>query len=193
MSYSTQTAPTPKHYRNALLHDVLFIILGIVIAIVCVQTGLLDMLIGLARDYYMIAAFIAGVFFTSVFSLAPASIALVKIAEHAPFPWVAFWGGLGAMCGDLILFFFIRDRFLEDIRHVFKKKFAARILHTFHFGFLKWLSPVLGALIIASPLPDELGISLMGMSRIRTAVLMPISFIMNVLGIYLIVKLASFV
>jgi hypothetical protein len=151
------------------------------------------MMIALLKDYYVVASFIAGVFFTSAFTLAPASIALVKLAEQAPLPWVALWGGLGAMCGDLILFFFIRDRFAEDLKHVVSKKLARSFMHTFHFGFLKWLSPVLGALLIASPLPDELGVSLMGMSKVRTAVLMPVSFVMNVLGIYLIVKVAGLI
>ena len=58
------------------------------------------------------------------------------------------------------------------------------IMHSFHFGFLKWLSPIIGALIIASPLPDEFGIAFLGMSKVKTAVLMPISFFMNLIGIY---------
>jgi hypothetical protein len=45
----------------------------------------------------------------------------------------------------------------------------------------------LGALIIASPLPDEFGLALMGISRMRALVLMPISFVMNALGIYCII------
>ena len=177
----------------ALFHDVLFITLGIAVAIALSKSGALDLVLSLLSDYHIIASFIAGVFFTSVFTLAPASVALARIAESSPLHSVAIWGGLGAMFGDLILFFFIRDRFAEDIKSVFKKSTVKRFMHTFHFGFLKWLAPVLGALIIASPLPDEFGISLLGMSKIRTAVLMPVSFIMNVLGIYLLVVFAALI
>jgi hypothetical protein len=51
---------------------------------------------------------------------------------------------------------------------------------------------VLGAFIIASPLPDELGLTLMGMSKVRLAVLVPVSFVMNAVGIYLLVWFAGF-
>ncbi|HEY4478659.1 MAG TPA: hypothetical protein VI775_02350, partial [Candidatus Paceibacterota bacterium] len=61
-----------------------------------------------------------------------------------------------------------------------------------HFGFLKWLSPLIGAFIIASPLPDELGVALLGMSKIRIAVLIPLSFTMNILGIYILIFFATF-
>ena len=97
------------------------------------------------------------------------------------------------MCGDLILFFFIRDRFYNDIVNSIKPKTIKHILRSFHFGFLKWIAPIVGALIIASPLPDEFGIALLSMSKVKTAVLMPVSFIMNALGIYLLITFASFI
>lgn len=160
------------------------IAVGIIIAIIFVKTGILDILINAVKDYYMLASFIAGIFFTSIFTLAPASIALVHIAETSPIGPVVLWGALGAMCGDLILFFFIRDRFTEDLKRTIRPSTMHHILHSFHFGFLKWLAPLIGALIIASPLPDEIGISLLGMSKVKTTLLIPISFVMNMLGIY---------
>lgn len=182
-----------KKNGYALMHDILFIGLGIALAIALSKSGIIDGLLSFVHEYYVVASFIAGVFFTSAFTLAPSSVALARIAEHAPLPQVAFWGGLGAMFGDLILFFFIRDRFAEDLKGAFKKATLRKFMHTFHFGFLKWLAPILGALIIASPLPDEFGISLLGMSKIRTAVLVPVSFVMNVLGIYLLVAFAALI
>jgi hypothetical protein len=177
----------------SLLNDFLFITLGIFIALILVKSGVLDSFLSLLRDYHILASFVAGIFFTSAFTLAPASIALMRIVENAPLPSVALWGGLGAMCGDLVLFFFIRDRFADDLMSVIKPSLLRRFMHTLHFGFLKWISPIVGALIIASPLPDEFGLTLMGMSKTKTAVLMPIAFAMNVLGIYALVALASFV
>ena len=43
-----------------------------------------------------------------------------------------------------------------------------------------------GGLIIASPLPDELGISLFGFSKIKMSWFIPLSFIFNFIGIVLI-------
>jgi hypothetical protein len=95
------------------------------------------------------------------------------------------------MIGDLILFLFIRDRFADDLAASFKPSLARHILSSFHLGFLKWLAPVVGALIIASPLPDELGLGLMGISKTKIAILLPVSFVMNFLGICALVWFAQ--
>lgn len=175
-----------KHRKNGyvIIHDLMMIAFGIVVAIIFVKTGLLSLIISFFDGYYIIASFIAGIFFTSAFTIAPSSVALVHLAGNSPAGGVVFWGALGAVFGDLILFFFVRDKFAEDLKKVMKPSTIKHILHSLHFGFLKWLSPIIGALIIASPLPDELGISLLGMSKVKTSVLIPISFAMNMLGIY---------
>lgn len=184
-----------KQHSNgyALFRDLVMITIGVIIAIVCVKTGLIDLAISFFDGYYIIAAFIAGIFFTSAFTLAPSSIALVHIAENSPLGGVVFWGGLGAVFGDLILFYFIRDRFAEDLKKSMKPSTVRHIFHSLHFGFLKWLSPILGALIIASPFPDEIGISLLGMSKVKTSVLIPISFAMNMLGIYALIQFSHLI
>jgi hypothetical protein len=141
----------------------------------------------LVRDYYILASFISGIFFTSAFTLAPASVSIAHIAQTSPLSGVVFWAALGAVCGDLILFFFIRDRFADDLINSMRPSTVKHFFHSLHFGFLKWLSPLIGALIIASPLPDEFGIALLGMSKIKTIVLIPVSFFMNMLGIYILI------
>lgn len=178
--------------RNNLARDLLFIGIGIVIAIVISRSGLLDVLLRILGDGAA-ASFIAGIFFTSAFTIAPSSVALAHIMQTTPIFTVASWGAFGALCGDLILFFFIRDRFSEDLKRSLKPSFVKHILSSFHFGFLKWLSPILGALIIASPLPDELGLTLMGLSKMRVTILIPVSYVMNWLGIYALVWFAQLV
>lgn len=178
--------------HQELTKDLLLIIIGFGCAILLSRIGALDAIITFLGDG-IIASFVAGIFFTSAFTLGPASIALNHITSYTPLHTVALWGGLGALCGDLILFFFIRDRFTADLMHAFKPSFVKHVFRSLHFGFLKWLSPIIGALIIASPLPDEFGIMLMGMTKTRLAVLVPVSFVMNVVGIYAIVWLAALV
>jgi hypothetical protein len=173
---------------KALFHDSIMISIGIIIAILFVRSGLLDIIINSVKDYYVISSFIAGIFFTSIFTIAPASIALIHIAEESPISGVVIFGALGAMCGDLILFFFIRDKFTDDLLNIMNKKAVKHILHSFHFGFLKYISPIIGALIIASPLPDEFGITLLGMSKVKTIILVPVSLVMNTLGIYALIS-----
>lgn len=173
-----------RRMRGAALAGDLFIIaIGILIAYILVQIGAVDFFINAVHGYHAMASFVAGVFFTSAFTLAPASIALSRIAETAPIQSVALWGALGALVGDMILFFFVKDKFYADLVKAIKPSVRHHIFRSFHLGFLKWLSPVIGALIIASPLPDELGIALLGASKVKLSVLIPLAFVMNIIGI----------
>ncbi len=176
--------------RHNLIHDLLFIFIGIIIAVALSHTGVLDSIISFLGDG-VAAAFIAGFFFTSAFTIAPATVAFTRMVGTMPIPSLALWGALGALCGDLVLFFFIRDRFADDLKASFKPSVVKHVLRSFHFGFLKWLSPLVGAVIIASPLPDELGLALLGFSKTRLIFLVPVAFIMNAIGIYLLVWFAS--
>ncbi|MEK7609847.1 MAG: hypothetical protein AAB470_01850 [Patescibacteria group bacterium] len=176
--------------RHELLKDLLFILSGIVIAVLLSQGGLLDSFIYILGSGAF-ASFVAGIFFTSAFTIAPSSLALARIIESVPLQTVAFWGALGALCGDLILFLFIRDKFTDDLKNSLKPSIVKHILSSFHLGFMKWLSPIIGAFIIASPLPDELGLTLLGISKTRLSLLIPISFVMNFLGICALVWFAN--
>jgi len=170
-----------KNARKELIKDFVFVLLGAVIAITLSRLGVVDYIVNIIGNE-IVVSFLAGIFFTSVFTIAPSAIALVSISGVSNFT-IALWGALGALCGDLILFYFIRDRFVDDLVASIKPSVMKKIMHSFHLGFMKWVSPLLGALIIASPLPDELALTLLGLSKTRVAVLIPISFIMNFLGI----------
>ena len=175
--------------RRELAKDLLLVILGVVITIILVKSGALDHILAFLGGHVW-GSFLSGIFFTSAFTLAPASVTLVRIAESSPAIVVSIFGALGAMCGDLILFLFIRDRFAANLMASLRPSFVKHFASSFHFGFLKWLLPLIGALIIASPLPDELGLGLMGLSKTRIAVLLPVAFVMNALGIYLLIWFA---
>ena len=53
----------------------------------------------------------------------------------------------------------------------------------FRFKHFRWLTLLAGALLIASPLPDELGIALLGFSKVSTRYFAILSFVFNFLGI----------
>ena len=177
--------------RKNLKEDAISIGVSILLAWFLISSGYLAKLLLLSDAGQIAQSFIAGIFFTSAFTIAPASVFLAGLSQTAPLYTVAFFGALGAMCGDLILFLFIRDRLAGDLKGFFRGKATRHFLNSFHVGFWKWLAPLIGGLIIASPLPDELGISLLGLSRTRLAVLLPISFVMNFLGVLLVAAVAG--
>jgi hypothetical protein len=66
-----------------------------------------------------------------------------------------------------------------------------KIRHIFRTPYFAWLVPVIGAVIVASPLPDELGVSLMGASSIASWQFLILSYCLNAAGILVVVGLAQ--
>lgn len=173
--------------KNFLFQDTILIAVSIVVAVTIVRTGVLASVLTSTRELEFVGSFIAGIFFTSVFTTAPAIVTLGEIARVNSIWFTALFGAFGAVVGDIIIFQFIRGQFSEHLLELLKYKGAGkRIRILFTRKSFRWFMIVAGGLVIASPLPDELGIGLLGLSKIRTTRLIPLSFIFNGLGILLI-------
>lgn len=166
---------------------------GVIAAIALTQIGAFAALIHRLGAFGYLGAFFAGILFSSTFTVAIATVSFYYIGESLHPLLTALSGGLGAMCADLILFRFLRNRLFSELQIFFAERhfFAlhpGKILHTKVF---LWLMPVIGSLIILSPLPDELGIALFSYCRYDIRKLAPLSFLLNTVGIYLIVSLGA--
>lgn len=140
-----------------------------------------------------IGAFIAGIFFVWTFTAATGALILLILAETLLPIEIGLIAGLGAVVGDLLIFRLVKDNLageVEDIyNHVDHKKHLKKLFHSRYFN---WMLPLLGAVIIASPLPDEVGVSLMGISKMSTVKFSILSYVLNSIGIFLII-LASII
>ncbi len=172
---------------HSFRRDIGIIVLSILVAVILVQSGILLHLLQSVEGYGFLSTFIVGLFFTSVFTTAPAIAALGEIALTHSLLFTAFFGALGAMCGDFLIFRFMRDKFSEHLSQIVEMRgIGRRMKHLFKLNFFHWLTLLLGGLIIASPLPDELGLSLLGFSKLKTSRFLPMSFAFNFIGIVLI-------
>ncbi|MCR4280996.1 MAG: hypothetical protein NUV88_01540 [Candidatus Kaiserbacteria bacterium] len=181
-----------RRNSNFLLRDATIIIGSILVAVILVKTEVLVNILTATQERELLGSFIAGMFFTSVFTTAPAIVALGEIANANSIVLTAVFGGMGAVVGDLIIFRFIRDRFGEHLMALIGHRKAGRKVSTLlHLRFFRWFTFVVGGLIIASPLPDELGISLLGFSKMRMLWFIPLSFTFNSIGILLIGVIAK--
>lgn len=174
-----------REHFHRLKRDLLIVALSVVAAIILVKIGVVQTFLTATHGSTLISSFISGLFFTSMFTIAPAAVAFVQIAEAGYLPLIALSGAIGATLTDLVIFSFIKDSFADDLKTVLRQKTVQKIAAFFHLGFLRWIAPVIGALIIASPLPDELGLAFMGITKVRRDVLILIAFPMNFIGILL--------
>mgnify|MGYP001599381427 CR=1 FL=1 len=176
--------PEAKTHHLAL--DFFIIIISGIIAFVLAKTGIFENILTSTQGLKFIGSFVAGIFFTSAVTTLPAAVALGEIAQETSILTVAFFGGLGALLGDFLLFRFIRDSIAEDFIYLLQKTGPERWLGILDRRLFRWLTPFVGALIIASPLPDEVGLAMMGLSKVKTSIFIPVSFSLNFLGILVI-------
>ncbi len=168
------------------MRDLSIIVLSIVIAVILAKTGVLAELFTSAQGWKILGSLIAGIFFVSIFTAVPAGVVLFEIAATNSIWEVALFGGIGALIGDLIIFRFIKDSLSEDIRLFMGKSGWRRLTAVLNVRLVRWMVPLIGALIVASPLPDEIGLTMMGLSKMKTSVFIPLSFLLNFFGILII-------
>lgn len=143
-------------------------------------------------NYGYIGAFFAGMLFVSTFTAAIGALILFVLAENLMPLTLGLIAGIGATVGDLVIFRFVRDGLLSEIEDIYNRLGGRRLSHIIHVKAFRWMFPVIGAIIIASPLPDEFGVGLMGISKMRAGKFAVLSYILNSMGI-LAVVLASYV
>jgi len=178
---------TGKLENGGLLRDIVIILISIFVAILLAQSGILNEILLSAGQFKFVGNFIAGMFFTSVFTTPVAIVALGEMARVDNLLTVSLLGGLGAIIGDLVIFWFIRDQFAEHVMSLVEHRTIGRkIKSLFSLKYFRWFTFLLGGLIISSPFPDELGIGLLGFSKMRLMWFIPISFVFNSIGILLI-------
>ena len=173
--------------KKFLMQDIAIIFLSILIAIILVKTEVITKILTSTKELKLFGSFVAGMFFTSVFTTAPAIATLGEIARANSIFLTALFGGMGAVVGDLIIFRFVKDKLSEHLMELIKHEGGGkRIRALFRLRSFRWFTALVGGLIIASPLPDELGISLLGCEKMKTSWFIPLSFAFNTLGIFLI-------
>jgi hypothetical protein len=169
-----------------VLIDIFLITLSIAAAIYIVQSGAVHAAISWAGDGVLMASLVAGLFFTSFFTTAPAIAVFVELSQEGNIFLIAPIGGLGAMLGDYLLFSLVRDHIAKDAGALLRGKRWRALRRIFKNRLMQRILPVVGAIIVASPFPDEIGLALMGISKLTTGRFLLISYVMNTLGILII-------
>lgn len=160
-------------------------ILSLSLAWWLVKSGSLESLVKTVLPVRFVSEIAAGVLYTSFFT-SPISVAMLVVLAQTNNPIItALLAGLGAILGDLIMVKLFRDRLSSDFQFVSREiQLVSNFLKIFHLDFL---IPLIGAFIVASPLPDELGLLMLGASKLRYFHLAILTYILNTAGILLIV------
>lgn len=173
-------------YKNTTL-----LVLSLALLFIVSDTDVAHSLIRHIGSYGYLGAFITGVFFVSTFTVAPASIVLFHLSQDLHPILIAVCAGAGAVIGDLIIFRILKDGVFDELSPLFKRFEGSYIATLFKTPYFAWSVPVMGAIIIASPLPDEIGIGLLGLTKVTWWQFVLLAFVLNSTGIFIIVTLAK--
>jgi len=181
------------YWKSYRYKNLTFFFLSLLIALFISKFELFHtFLLGLGELGYF-GAFIAGMLFVSTFTVATGAIILLVLAERLSPLEIGIVAGLGAVVGDITIFRLIKDHILEEVTPIYNHFGGKHVTSLFHTKYFSWTLPVIGAIIIATPFPDEIGVSLMGISKMKTYQFLVISFILNALGIFLVVSASSII
>ncbi len=130
-----------------------------------------------------LAEILAGALYTS-FATSPLAVAAIIVLSEESNPIiVGLLGGLGAVMVDLLIIKFFRGSAKSDLStlsRILQIDGVGKILKRMH---LEIFVVLLGSIIIASPLPDELGLLLLGQSNLSFKQLTVLSYLLNTAGI----------
>jgi len=140
-----------------------------------------------------VGIFIAGMLFAFGFS-APIAVAFFIISNPSNIIIAGIVAGFGAFLSDMAIFNWVKysleDEF-EKIKHSKTiKGLNKKIERNIGLKIRNYLLYFFAGILIASPLPDEVGVTMMaGLTKIKRRVLGIISFILNTIGITIILYL----
>lgn len=171
--------------------DAWLIIFGVIAAILISRSHNVELAVSFISEYAVLGSFFIGTLFTSILTTAPAIVAISEFSYYVPAWQIATFGAAGAVLSDALLFRFIRSPFTDYIIRAAVSPKVRRLGSWIEKSPLWWVVPLLGALVIASPLPDEVGLLMMGVSRIRFSSFVVLSYVMNFIGILAIAAAAQ--
>lgn len=136
--------------------------------------------------------FLTGMLFAYGFTAAPAIALFLIIADSQNLVAAVIIGALGATLGDYLIFRLIKTGFSDELKRFERTKLVKKIDREIPIKLRHFLVLIFAELMIVSPLPNEIGISMLAMEHHMTKKKFAlISFILSVIGITIILLIGK--
>ena len=139
-----------------------------------------------------VGTFIAGILFSYGFTAAPATALFLVFGQEQVWWLAALVGASGSVIGNLLIFHVVRYSVNDEITRLEKTHSIKTIEHAVPRKLKHFIVPVLAGFIMASPLPDEVAISLFALThRISTREFIVVSLLLHLIGIMAIIGIGA--
>jgi hypothetical protein len=182
----------PHQYKHTL-----FLVGSIILACILFFSGYLHVITHTIAGYGYVTAFLAGMLFTISFTSAIASFVFIELGNTASPILFAIVGGFGAMVSDLLLYRFLKTSLLEEWKLIMASRISiqrrAQMERITKNRVFIWTVPFIASALIASPVPDEVGVALFSVINFHPKYFSLISFLANMGGIFVLLTIGSIV
>jgi hypothetical protein len=172
----------------------LLLILSIILAYILIKNPVVYNFLSNLNTLSYLGVFIAGMLFAFGFTAAFALGFFIAL-QPSNILIAGIIGGLGALVSDLLIFNFIKLSFANEFAQLQKTK-SFKLFDKNSKKFLgkkikNYLMLTFAGFLIASPLPDEVGVTLLsGLTKIKQSAIAIIGFVLNTIGILIILYLS---
>jgi len=126
-----------------------------------------------------------GFLYAYAFTAAPAAAILLILAKEQNLLIAGLIEGFGALLGDLVIFHFVRHSFSDEIQKLSQEKIVKTVQKMVPSPIQKHLLAALASILIASPLPTEIGITLLAsIKNVTTRKFSIIAYILHSTAIF---------
>ena len=174
-------------------HNTILLIVSIISAYFIFTSQYLQTIISKFGELGYIGGFVSGIFFTNSLTFAPATAVLFLLSKTLNPFLIALVGAAGSLISEYIIFRFVRDRLLRELKFISKELRISITTRVLKSKFLKRIVPIIAGFIIASPLPDEIAIAMLGAVKYEIKKFLLYSFLLHFMGILIITQIAKVV
>jgi uncharacterized membrane protein YdjX (TVP38/TMEM64 family) len=139
-----------------------------------------------------LGSFLCGVGYSYGFTAGPATAILLIVSKNQNIFLASLIGGLGSLVADMIIFKVVRHSMMDEVEKLARTSAVKKISCSIPFSLKKYLFSSLAVFIIASPLPDEIGVTMLAVcTKIKVKTFSVISFVLNTLGIFVVLSIGN--
>lgn len=166
-----------RHTTTAIVMIVLFIII--------LDSAIVRASIDEVHSLGIFGILLGGAFYTSLFTTAPGIAILTSFTDIYSPVFIALVGAAGSVIGDIIILNFFEEKIAYELKPLAKKLHFYRFMRRMRRKKERKRMVPLGMTAIAAPLPDEIGIALLGFSHMPIIRLLPLIYTLKFVGILL--------
>ena len=182
-----------KLLKNYKYKNLTLVFLNIILTIFLSKYDFFNKFLFETRYIPFIGSFIAGVLYVSIPTAVLGILILADLSGKLSSIEIAMLAGLGAAVADFFIFRFFKDDLLKEITPIYYNFGGKHLNKLMYHKFFRWSLPIIGAIMIASPFPDEIGIGLMGLTHIKKYQFILMCLALNITGIFLLVSVFSLI